>query len=82
MEKSKSTIDEIKQIPEADISIMDLDLSSLSSVRSCCAEIIKQFDRIDILINNAGVMWCSKSISIDGNELHFATNHLGIMILF
>jgi NAD(P)-dependent dehydrogenase (short-subunit alcohol dehydrogenase family) len=56
---------------------MKLDTSSLASVKSFSEELHKKFDRINILINNAGIMAPPFAKSVDGFESQFATNHLG-----
>jgi NAD(P)-dependent dehydrogenase (short-subunit alcohol dehydrogenase family) len=63
--------------PGADVTIQRLDLSSLDSVRSAAAELTAHHDKIDLLINNAGVMYTPRSTTADGFELQFGTNHLG-----
>jgi short chain dehydrogenase len=63
---------------DADIRVVGLDLASLASVREAAAEIRATCPRIDLLINNAGVMQVpSHRRSADGFELTLATNHLG-----
>jgi NAD(P)-dependent dehydrogenase (short-subunit alcohol dehydrogenase family) len=57
--------------------VVSLDLASLRSVRAAADEIKSRFSRIDLLINNAGVMGIPFQLSADGIELTFATNHLG-----
>jgi NAD(P)-dependent dehydrogenase (short-subunit alcohol dehydrogenase family) len=57
---------------------MKLDLGSLSSVRQFAKEVYERESRIDILINNAGVMMCPEWKTEDGFEMQFGTNHLGI----
>jgi NAD(P)-dependent dehydrogenase (short-subunit alcohol dehydrogenase family) len=59
------------------VTLQELDLTSLSSVRAAADELRSKHDGIDLLINNAGVMWTPKSITNDGFELQFGTNHLG-----
>ncbi|CAH1992423.1 unnamed protein product [Acanthoscelides obtectus] len=54
-----------------------LDLSSLKSVRECAKQILAKEKRIDLLINNAGVMMCPYSKTEDGFEMQMGTNHLG-----
>ena len=54
-----------------------LDLSSLSSVRDFAERVHSSHPRLDLLINNAGVMWTPRSTTADGFELQFGTNHLG-----
>lgn len=61
----------------ADVTLQSLDLSSLESVRRASDELKGRYDKIDLLINNAGVMWTEKSSTADGFELQFGTNHLG-----
>lgn len=53
------------------------DLASLDSVRACGKEAKERFDKIDLLINNAGVMACPQGETSDGFERQFGTNHLG-----
>lgn len=60
-----------------DVSVQELDLGSLESVRAAAAELRGSHERIDLLINNAGVMTPPKSTTADGFELQFGTNHLG-----
>jgi NAD(P)-dependent dehydrogenase (short-subunit alcohol dehydrogenase family) len=63
--------------PQADVALQELDLTSLESVRAAADQLRSEHDRIDLLINNAGVMWTPKSTTKDGFELQFGTNHLG-----
>ena len=58
-----------------------LDLSSLDSVRRFVAEFLKEEPRLDVLINNAGVMMCPKMLTKDGFEMQLGTNHLGHFLL-
>jgi NAD(P)-dependent dehydrogenase (short-subunit alcohol dehydrogenase family) len=57
--------------------VVELDLSSLASVRAGAAAIRASYPRLDLLINNAGVMEVPYQQTADGFELTFATNHLG-----
>jgi NAD(P)-dependent dehydrogenase (short-subunit alcohol dehydrogenase family) len=63
--------------PRADLALQELDLTSLDSVRAAAQQLRADHDRIDLLINNAGVMYTPKSNTKDGFELQFGTNHLG-----
>ena len=63
--------------PQADVTLQELDLSSLDSVRAAVTALRKAYPRIDLLINNAGVMWTPKQLTADGFEMQFGTNHLG-----
>lgn len=60
-----------------EISVQELDLTSLESVRAAAANLCEMHPRIDLLINNAGVMYPPKQTTQDGFELQFAANHLG-----
>ena len=64
-------------VPEASVSVVRLDLASLESVRAAADQILAAHDRIDLLINNAGLMWPPYGKTTDGFELQFGTNHLG-----
>ena len=55
----------------------EFDLASLDSVRAAAAELTERFPRLDLLINNGGVMYPPYSLTKDGFELQFGTNHLG-----
>jgi NAD(P)-dependent dehydrogenase (short-subunit alcohol dehydrogenase family) len=63
--------------PGADVTVAQLDLSSLASVRAAAAELRERYAGIDLLINNAGVMYTPRQKTADGFELQFGTNHLG-----
>ena len=63
--------------PNAEVTVRELDLTSLDSVRAAAAALKTGFPRVDLLINNAGVMWTPKEVTRDGFELQFGTNHLG-----
>jgi WW domain-containing oxidoreductase len=71
----------IKKFPNAKIDVMELDLSSMASVRKFASEYISSNLPLNILINNAGVMAPPFMLSKDKIELQFATNHLGHFLL-
>ncbi|PRY10785.1 SDR family NAD(P)-dependent oxidoreductase [Kineococcus rhizosphaerae] len=60
-----------------DVQVTELDLTSLASVRSAAAELRENHPRIDLLVNNAGVMYTPRETTRDGFERQFGTNHLG-----
>ncbi|MEU3365407.1 SDR family NAD(P)-dependent oxidoreductase [Streptomyces pseudogriseolus] len=60
-----------------DVGVQALDLASLDSIRAAAADLRALHPRIDLLINNAGVMYPPKRTTADGFELQFGTNHLG-----
>jgi NAD(P)-dependent dehydrogenase (short-subunit alcohol dehydrogenase family) len=63
--------------PNAEVTLQELDLTSLDSIRAAAEQLRADHDSIDLLINNAGVMFTPKSTTRDGFELQFGTNHLG-----
>ncbi|HXL61889.1 MAG TPA: oxidoreductase, partial [Mycobacterium sp.] len=63
--------------PGASVAVQELDLTSLDSIRAAADELRSNHESIDLLINNAGVMFTPKSTTKDGFELQFGTNHLG-----
>jgi NAD(P)-dependent dehydrogenase (short-subunit alcohol dehydrogenase family) len=64
-------------VPGADVMVQRLDLASLDSVRAAAGELRARHPRIDLLVNNAGVMLTPRQTTGDGFELQFGTNHLG-----
>lgn len=77
--KAKAEILEV--LPTADLDVLQLDLSNFGSVRTCANNFKKNYSRLDVLINNAGVLIYSGKKSKTGIELQFATNHLGHFLL-
>jgi NAD(P)-dependent dehydrogenase (short-subunit alcohol dehydrogenase family) len=76
--KGDAAADRIRELtPGAVVVVQKLDLGSLESVRTAGAELAAAYPRIDLLINNAGVMYPPKQTTVDGFELQFGTNHLG-----
>src|SRR5258705_4384487 len=63
--------------PGADVTVQPLDLTSLDSIRAAAAELRARHPRIDLLVNNAGVMLPPRQATVDGFELQLGTNHLG-----
>jgi protochlorophyllide reductase len=57
--------------------LLRLDLADLASVRACAAAVAQGYGRLDLLINNAGVMAPPRMVTRDGFELQFGVNHLG-----
>ncbi|KUI44277.1 short-chain dehydrogenase [Mycobacterium sp. IS-1590] len=79
LDKGNEAVERIrKSTPNAVVSVQELDLSSLDSVRKAADELRAAHPRIDLLINNAGVMYVpSRETTEDGFEMQFGTNHLG-----
>ncbi|MCB9284578.1 MAG: SDR family NAD(P)-dependent oxidoreductase [Lewinellaceae bacterium] len=82
LEKGAKARDKIlQQVPGADLDLMQLDLSAMQSVREFAEHFLKKYNRLDLLVNNAGVMVPPYTETEDGFELQFATNYLGHFLL-
>ena len=80
--RDQAKLDEAKSAIKGEVSGANIetivgDLGSLDSIRACGKEANQRFEKIDILINNAGVMACPYAETSDGFEMQFGTNHLG-----
>ncbi|KAK2055813.1 short chain dehydrogenase [Colletotrichum caudatum] len=64
------------------VEVIQLDLGSLENVRRGAKEFLGKSDRLNVLINNAGIMACPEGKTVDGFEAQFGTNHLGHFLLF
>src|SRR5437868_2955888 len=74
-ERAKQDI--LKLVPNAKLEVMQLDLGSLKSVHSFADTFNATYDRLDILMNNAGIMVPPYGKTAEGFETQFGTNHLG-----
>ncbi len=70
-----------RRVPLARIEVVITDLSSLAQVRRLAEEVLARYDRLDVLVNNAGVIMMRRQLTVDGLETTFATNHLGPFLL-
>jgi NAD(P)-dependent dehydrogenase (short-subunit alcohol dehydrogenase family) len=78
LDKGKAAADLIVRArPGADVSVQELDLTSLASIADAAGELRARHDHLDLLVNNAGVMMTPRSSTKDGFELQLGTNHLG-----
>ena len=78
MDKAKTALDQIiAEIPAAKAAIMQLDLANQESIHQFADAFKTKYDRLDVLTNNAGIMWPPYSKTEDGFESQFGTNHLG-----
>ncbi len=69
--------DVLASVPEAKLELLPLDLADLSSVRTFATALADNYDRLDLLCNNAGVMALPRRTTADGFEMQIGTNHLG-----
>lgn len=73
--------DILKEVPNADLDIIQIDLSKLDAVRSFAKNYLEKYQQLDLLINNAGVMMPPFSLTEDGFELQMAANYFGHFLL-
>ena len=71
----------IKKTNNKNIHMLKCDLASFESIRNCCKEFISKYDRLHVLINNAGVWDFKRRESKDGIENIFATNYLAPFLM-
>ncbi|HEY6472042.1 MAG TPA: oxidoreductase [Acidimicrobiales bacterium] len=77
-EKAARARDKLEsQLRRSSLEVVDLDLADLASVRTAAGHVLDQHARLDLLINNAGVMGTPARQTADGFELQMATNHFG-----
>ena len=77
-DKGSAAIEDIREsTPSAQLEVLELDLASLDSIRSAAGQLGDAHGSIDLLINNAGVMYTAQQQTADGFEMQFGTNHLG-----
>ena len=78
MDKAQAALSQIQtQVPNAPVEIMQLDLASQASVHAFAEAFKAKYGRLDLLINNAGIMMVPYGKTEDGFERQFGTNHLG-----
>lgn len=81
-DKGKRAVEEIKKASaNTHIDMLPLDLADLQSVRRAVAEYRARFDRLDVLINNAGIVTSALEKTAQGFEMQFGVNHLGHFLL-
>ncbi|CAI5664241.1 unnamed protein product [Oreochromis niloticus] len=82
MEKANKAAEEVKKRSGNDsVIVRKLDLASLQSIRQLAKDVLASEERLDVLINNAGIMSCPKWKTEDGFEMQFGVNHLGHFLL-
>ena len=70
-----------RRVLSARVETLTADLSSLAQVRRLAGEVLARHDRLDVLVNNAGVIAVRRQLTADGLETMFATNHLSPFLL-
>lgn len=81
-QKGENTIREIRSLTRSDTTdFMVADLSSQQQVRAVAAEFGAKYQRLDVLINNAGATFAKRAESVDGIEMSLAINHLAPFLL-
>jgi NAD(P)-dependent dehydrogenase (short-subunit alcohol dehydrogenase family) len=66
-----------ENVPDVTVDLVSLDLASLADAKRAASDVLSGYDRIDVLINNAGIMATPRNTTVDGFELQIGTNHLG-----
>jgi NAD(P)-dependent dehydrogenase (short-subunit alcohol dehydrogenase family) len=78
MDKASTAANEVtERSGNSDVHVLALDLADLVSVRDCAKELQDRFDRLDVLVNNAGGIWTERQLTAQGFEYTFGVNHLG-----
>ncbi|HUX50333.1 MAG TPA: SDR family oxidoreductase [Spirochaetia bacterium] len=82
IEKTKRVVDDIKRMTQnGDVQYLIGDLSSLEAVRQLAIGFRKRYDRLNVLVNNAGAISFNRELSDDGYEMTLAVNHLAPFLL-
>jgi NAD(P)-dependent dehydrogenase (short-subunit alcohol dehydrogenase family) len=81
-ERGAAALAEIQQaVPDAELRLELCDMSDLTDVRRCAADLVARLDRVDVLVHNAGALPAERTESVDGHELTVATHVLGPVLL-
>ena len=82
LEKGENAVSQIlAETPDAQLELRELDLASLESVRQFAEDFLVEHTRLDVLINNAGIMAVPYGVTADGLERQIGTNHFGHFLL-
>jgi NAD(P)-dependent dehydrogenase (short-subunit alcohol dehydrogenase family) len=77
-QKAQEAVEDIRaSVPDAALELVSLDLGSQASVRAAAEQILREHERVDLLVNNAGVMGIPERRTVDGYEMQFGVDHLG-----
>ena len=81
-ERGEAAIAKIRTtVPDAKLDLVLADLYSMADVRKAGAELRGKLDRLDVLVNNAGLIHKDRELTVDGFERTFALNHLAVFLL-
>jgi NAD(P)-dependent dehydrogenase (short-subunit alcohol dehydrogenase family) len=80
-ERGKEVVSEITKGSKGTARFYAADFASLAQVRTLAQTIARDYDRLDVLVNNAGIWVQDRQVSQDGHELHFAVNYLAGFLL-
>lgn len=81
-ERGEAALGDVRRASgNAKVDLLLADLSSQASIRQLAAEILAAYPSVDVLVNNAGAMHTSRSVTVDGIETTWATNHLNYVLL-
>jgi retinol dehydrogenase 14 len=80
--KAEAALEELaRDVGGENVELLGADLSQMESIRSCAAQFKKTHDRLDVLVNNAGVYLSERQVTPEGLEKTFATNHVAYFLL-
>jgi len=80
--RGEEALAEVRRLSEnKSVDLMICDLSSIRSIEDFCIEFRKRYDKLHVIINNAGVIVPGRHETLDGYELQFGVNHLGHFLL-
>lgn len=81
-DRAKTALDALKRdVPKAKVQLLTLDLASFDSIKAFSQSFQEQYEKLDVLINNAGLVPVSKQKTAEGFEMQFGVNHLGHFLL-
>jgi NAD(P)-dependent dehydrogenase (short-subunit alcohol dehydrogenase family) len=80
-DKGERAAAEIRERTGKAVTVLSLDLASFASIRKLAAEVLERYERIDVLINNAGLILGRRRETREGFEMTFGVNHLGHFLL-
>jgi NAD(P)-dependent dehydrogenase (short-subunit alcohol dehydrogenase family) len=77
-ERGSAALAEVRERTGSDrVELLALDLADLASVRACATELLVRYDRLDVLVDNAGLVMSKRTETANGFETTFGVNHLG-----